>query len=49
MYVNAIGGDVTDARKAAAYGGPAKLERLRELKRAWDPENLFHLNANVAP
>ena len=26
-----------DARKAAAYGGPAKLERLRELKRAWDP------------
>ena len=49
VYVNAIGGDVTDARKAAAYGGPAKLERLRELKRAWDPENLFHLNANVAP
>jgi hypothetical protein len=40
---------VTDARKAAAYGGPAKRERLRELKRAWDPENLFHLNANVAP
>ena len=49
VYVNAIGGDVTDARKAAAYGGPAKLERLRELKRAWDPENLFHLNTNVAP
>jgi FAD/FMN-containing dehydrogenase len=49
VYVNAIGGDVTEARKSAAYGGPAKLERLRELKRTWDPENLFHLNANVAP
>jgi FAD/FMN-containing dehydrogenase len=49
VYVNAIGGDVTDARKAAAYGGPAKLARLRELKRAWDPENLFRLNHNVTP
>ena len=49
VYVNAIGGDVTEGRKAAAYGGPAKLEQLRELKREWDPENLFHLNHNVAP
>ena len=49
VYVNAIGGDVTDARKASAYGGTAKLERLRELKRVWDPENLFRRNPNVAP
>jgi FAD/FMN-containing dehydrogenase len=49
VYVNAIGGDVTEARKVAAFGGPAKLERLRELKRAWDPANLFHLNHNIAP
>ena len=49
VYVNAIGGDVTEARKLAAFGGPAKLERLRELKRTWDPDNLFHLNHNVAP
>ena len=49
VYVNAIGGDVTEARKLAAYGGPAKYERLRELKRTWDPDNLFHRNANVAP
>jgi FAD/FMN-containing dehydrogenase len=49
VYVNAIGGDVTEARKLAAFGGAAKHERLRELKRAWDPDNLFHLNANVAP
>ena len=49
VYVNAIGGDVTEARKLAAFGGPSKYERLRELKRAWDPENLFHLNHNIAP
>jgi FAD/FMN-containing dehydrogenase len=49
VYVNAIGGDVTEARKLAAFGGPAKHERLRELKRAWDPDNLFHLNHNIAP
>ena len=49
VYVNAIGGDVTEARKLAAYGGPEKYERLRELKRTWDPENLFRRNANVAP
>jgi FAD/FMN-containing dehydrogenase len=49
VYVNMIGGDVTDARKLAAYGGHAKYDRLRELKRVWDPGNLFHLNHNVAP
>ena len=49
VYVNAIGGDVTEARKLAAFGGAAKHDRLRELKRAWDPENLFHLNHNIAP
>jgi FAD/FMN-containing dehydrogenase len=49
VYVNAIGGDVTEARKLAAFGGPAKHERLRELKRTWDPENLFRRNHNIAP
>ena len=49
VYVNAIGGDVTEARKLAAFGGPAKHERLRRLKREWDPENLFRHNHNVAP
>ena len=29
--------------------GDAKLARLRELKRAWDPDNVFHVNHNVAP
>ncbi len=48
-YVNAIGGDATEARTVAAYGGPEKFERLRELKRVWDPENLFRRNPNIAP
>jgi FAD/FMN-containing dehydrogenase len=29
--------------------GDAKLARLRQLKRAWDPDNVFHVNHNVAP
>ena len=29
--------------------GDAKLERLGALKREWDPDNVFHVNPNVAP
>lgn len=29
--------------------GDAKLGRLTELKRAWDPDNVFHLNHNIEP
>ena len=29
--------------------GDAKLTRLAALKRAWDPDNVFHVNHNVAP
>lgn len=29
--------------------GDAKLPRLRALKRAWDPDNVFHLNHNIEP
>jgi hypothetical protein len=32
-----------------AIYGDAKLARLTELKRAWDPKNVFHLNHNVVP
>ena len=29
--------------------GDAKLARLAALKRVWDPDNVFHVNPNVAP
>lgn len=29
--------------------GDAKMARLRLLKRAWDPDNVFRLNHNIAP
>ena len=28
---------------------PATLERLADVTRRYDPDNLFHLNLNVAP
>ena len=40
--------DDGDASLRIAYG-EAKLERLAEVKRAWDPDNVFNLNHNVKP
>jgi len=36
-----------EERTKAAYG--EKLPRLQALKRAWDPDNVFHRNQNVKP
>ncbi len=46
-YVNFQLADDDDARTAAAYRG--NLERLRRVKAAWDPSNLFRVNRNVTP
>jgi FAD/FMN-containing dehydrogenase len=46
-YVNSLS-DVGEAATSRAYR-PDKLTKLRELKRAWDPDNVFHLNQNVTP
>jgi FAD/FMN-containing dehydrogenase len=47
MYVNAMS-DEGAAGVARAYP-PAKLTRLRALKAAYDPDNVFHLNQNIPP
>ncbi|MGH9285843.1 MAG: FAD-binding oxidoreductase, partial [Acidimicrobiales bacterium] len=46
-YVNFQLADDDDARTAAAYG--ANLGRLRQVKAAYDPANLFRVNRNVSP
>jgi FAD/FMN-containing dehydrogenase len=51
-YVNFLGASPGDADASAAalsaYGAE-KLNRLRALKRRWDPDNVFRLNHNIDP
>jgi FAD/FMN-containing dehydrogenase len=46
-YVNYMGGDETEDRVASAFG--ANYARLRDVKRRYDPGNLFHMNQNILP
>ena len=48
-YVNYLNADevTEDDALAAAFGPNGK--RLREVKRRYDPDNLFHLNQNIKP
>ena len=46
-YINELS-DAGPEVTRASYGDE-KLDRLRALKLAWDPSNVFHLNHNVAP
>jgi len=43
-YVNFMSGD-EDGRVAAAYG--ANYDRLKQIKKKYDPENIFHNNQNI--
>ena len=47
-YVNAVEGDADHARVRDAYGEET-FARLRQVKRRWDPKNVFRLNANIPP
>ncbi|MGZ4388115.1 MAG: FAD-binding oxidoreductase [Gaiellaceae bacterium] len=47
VYVNFLG-DEGPERVRAAYPG-STWERLREVKRRYDPDNLFRLNHNIPP
>ena len=46
-YVNFLM-DEGEGRVREAYGAQ-KYDRLKALKRRWDPENLFRLNQNISP
>ncbi|MCM0639372.1 FAD-binding oxidoreductase [Cellulomonas wangsupingiae] len=47
VYVNALGAEGADGVRRA-YGA-ATYARLRQVKSAWDPDNVFRLNQNVPP
>jgi hypothetical protein len=47
-FPNFIEPDEGAARLRASFGED-KYRRLVELKRRWDPDNLFRMNQNISP
>ena len=47
-YVNYMADDVAVERLRSTFG-PKKFARLQELKRRYDPDNLFRFNQNIEP
>jgi FAD/FMN-containing dehydrogenase len=48
FYVNGVT-DFDSRRPVRTAYGPEKYARLVEVKRTYDPDNVFHRNANIAP
>ena len=49
VYVNFMSdGEESEARIRSAYGVD-KYDRLKALKRQWDPDNFFRMNQNIPP
>ena len=46
-WLNYLGDDQAEDAIHAAYG--PNYDRLRDVKRRYDPDNVFHLNHNIAP
>jgi FAD/FMN-containing dehydrogenase len=46
-WLNYLGDDQAEDAIRAAYG--PNYDRLREVKRRYDPDNVFHLNHNIEP
>jgi len=46
VYVNFLGNE-GEERVRAAYG--ANYDRLVEVKRRYDPDNVFNMNQNIVP
>jgi FAD/FMN-containing dehydrogenase len=46
-WLNYLGDDQGEDAVRAAYG--PNYDRLREVKRRYDPDNVFHLNHNITP
>jgi FAD/FMN-containing dehydrogenase len=49
VYVNFLSGTEEGEERIRAAYGPKKYERLKALKRQWDPDNFFRLNQNIPP
>jgi FAD/FMN-containing dehydrogenase len=46
-WLNNLGDDQAEDAIRAAYG--PNYDRLAEVKRQYDPDNVFHLNHNIVP
>jgi FAD/FMN-containing dehydrogenase len=48
VYMNFLGGDEGPKRVREAYG-ESIYQRLAEIKKTYDPDNVFHHNQNIKP